>query len=244
MNHLQDRVKVLGKKLDELSECSRLIDSIKKETASYKQQMSDCINGGTYSVLFNELFKTVNMYETEKYSKEKAIRQNEWMESQLAEIVKENVILKMNNDRLMRELQYDAAEFETFQNNKDDDCGNCINDCPCKALDGKTILYVGGKSTVVSQCRKIVEKNGGVFIYHDGGRDNKISLLSKAVSMADTVFCPLGYMSQNASRVIKKICKRNQKKLIQLRDSGIASFSRGINEHYKVMSENHQDSVN
>lgn len=95
-------------------------------------------------------------------------------------------------------------------------------------VGGKSILYVGGRNSLIPKCREIVEQQGGGFIFHDGGIEQSTSRLSRVLSKVDIVMCPLDCISHDACSFVKKCCKRHQKKLILLKRSGVSSFKRGL----------------
>jgi len=215
---------------------SEEIAFLKNELCGCKKELQELNNSGTYSILFNELFLTANMYETEKYNREKVQSQLSESNKQIEEMKKENSSLKDENTRLKEELYYLEREFESYaagdNENHHDNCADCEHDkCRCGGIKGCTILYVGGKSSAIPHFRAVVEKKGGNFIHHDGGQENNMSLLAKAIGRADTVFCPLDCVSHNACQMIKKICQQNQKKFVILRSSGVSSLVRELGGH-------------
>jgi hypothetical protein len=53
-----------------------------------------------------------------------------------------------------------------------------------------------------------------------------------AVSQADVVVCPPDCISHNACRQVKKICGRSSKSLRLLRNSGVSSFLKEIDDFF------------
>ena len=98
-------------------------------------------------------------------------------------------------------------------------------------LCDKTILYVGGKSSTIQNLRDLVERLGGSLLHHDGGQEQKIGLLPGLISRADCAFFPVDFVSHQAMQVIKRQCGLSQTPFVALHRSGVASFSRGLDEY-------------
>ena len=113
-------------------------------------------------------------------------------------------------------------------------CSSCNDQdttrCPGPDLCGKTILYVGGLHKMVSHYKKLVEKHGGKFLHHDGGKEASRAILPKMLSTADAVLCPIDCISHDACTRVKKICKRYQKPYVMMRSSGLSSLAKGLTE--------------
>ncbi|MDO5058161.1 MAG: DUF2325 domain-containing protein, partial [Lautropia sp.] len=73
-------------------------------------------------------------------------------------------------------------------------CSSESNDKPCPAdnLDSRAVLCVGGRHHAISVYRRIVEKRGGRFIHHDGGREDSVHRLDTNLAAADLVICQAG----------------------------------------------------
>ena len=111
------------------------------------------------------------------------------------------------------------------------DCEDQNTDCcPGPDLCGKTVLYVGGLHKMVPRYRQLVEKWGGQFIHHDGGKEISITQLPKMLGSADAVLCPVDCVSHDACNCVKKICKRYQKPFVMMRSSGLSSLAKGLGD--------------
>ncbi len=96
------------------------------------------------------------------------------------------------------------------------------------ALDGLSILYVGGRSHQIAQIRTVVERAGGTFVHHDGGMEERGELLPGLVGRADIAACPVDYVSHAAALMVKRLCHQADKPFLPLRSSGIASLLRAL----------------
>jgi uncharacterized protein DUF2325 len=104
----------------------------------------------------------------------------------------------------------------------------CADPGACPSLTGRRLLCVGGRCNLTSQYRHLVERSGGEFVWHDGGRDEGLLRLQELLHGADAVICPADCVSHPAYYQIKRHCKRNEKPCVLLRNSGLASFAAGI----------------
>jgi len=95
-------------------------------------------------------------------------------------------------------------------------------------LNGKCLLYVGGRQKTVCRLRNLVEDLNGKFIYHDGGVERSMKELASAVTRADAVVFPVDCISHGAANKVKRLCQQSFKPFITLRTSGIGSLIAGL----------------
>ncbi len=114
------------------------------------------------------------------------------------------------------------------------ECASCEDKdsdrCPGPDLCGKTVLYLGGRQNLVPMYKRLIEKQGGYFLHHDGGIEVARNKLPKMLITADVVVCPVDCVSHDACSCVKKMCKRYQKPFALMRSSGLSSLARGISE--------------
>ncbi len=157
-----------------------------------------------------------------------AARQNtSLLEEEYSNIANENEELHKEVEALETAMLFNTTTLSV-------DCDHC-NDknsdrCPGPDLCGKTILYVGGLNNMVPRYRQLVEKCGGHFIHHDGGKEAARTQLPKMLHTADAVLCPVDFVSHDATNCVKRICKRNQKPYVMMRSAGLSSLAKGLNE--------------
>jgi len=102
-------------------------------------------------------------------------------------------------------------------------------------LDGRCVLYVGGRSKLTPHLRRMVSGCGGRFVHHDGGLSDGWATLNNALERADAVMCPLDCISHNACSRLKQVCKERSKPLVLLRGAGLGAFTHGL----RVLQEKH-----
>ena len=95
-------------------------------------------------------------------------------------------------------------------------------------LDSRAVLCVGGRHAAISIYRRIVEKKGGRFIHHDGGREDSVHRLDASLAAADLVTCQAGCISHSAYWLVKDHCKRTGKRCVYVDKPSASAFARGL----------------
>ncbi|PIE65358.1 MAG: hypothetical protein CSA26_03270 [Desulfobacterales bacterium] len=185
----------------------------------------------------NDLAETNNVLTRQLELAERRIEGNrelyETAERTIAELqMKIDCLLMEKND-----LQDELTSMESALLSKltdSDECPHCegcdSEGCPGPDLCGRRVLYVGGHHKMIPHYRQMVEKFGGRFTHHDGGKEASRTILPKLLSNADVVLCPIDCVSHYACNCVKQICKRDQKPFVMMRSSGLSSLARGLNE--------------
>jgi len=92
------------------------------------------------------------------------------------------------------------------------------------ALGGKRVLYLGGRVSLVPHYRRLVERYGGEFLHHDGGLEESLDGVTRALGTVDVVFCPVDCISHAACLLAKKACRNLAKRFVPLRSAGLSSL--------------------
>jgi uncharacterized protein DUF2325 len=145
-------------------------------------------------------------------------------EAESARLSGENANLRF----LLRQAEDERNTLERFVLEKAEAACAESRDSGCPALGGRRLLCVGGRCNLTGQYRDLVEKSGGQFVWHDGGRDEGMVRLQELLAGADAVICPADCVSHPAYYQIKRHCKRTDKPCVLLRNSGLASFAAGL----------------
>jgi len=93
-----------------------------------------------------------------------------------------------------------------------------------------TMLYVGGRPATIGRLRELTERAGAVFLYHDGGIEERGGLLPGLVSRADAVLFPVDCISHAAMLCVKRLCRQAGKKFVPLRSAGLAPFCAALKD--------------
>jgi Uncharacterized protein conserved in bacteria (DUF2325) len=115
-----------------------------------------------------------------------------------------------------------AAELASLESTLSAD--DATSSATGRSLAGLTVLYVGGRQTLVPRIRAYVQLAGGEFLHHDGGVEDRRSLVASAVARADRVYFPVDCVSHDAALALKRLCHQMDKPFFALRSSGLGSF--------------------
>ncbi len=178
---------------------------------------------------------------------ESLTRRLDWAEKQLAgrdirnaELYEEMLGLKellkeTQNEHLALEQTMMLLLAEEHEGNSD----------PARDIDlnGKRVLYVGGRSTLVPHLRAFVEAHNGRFDHHDGGLENSRAGLQWNLMGADMVFCPVSCISHDACLRVKRHCQKQAKRFVPLRSSGLSAFAGGLRRFCEAGADVQSDSI-
>ncbi|WP_269758576.1 DUF2325 domain-containing protein [Variovorax sp. E3] len=92
-------------------------------------------------------------------------------------------------------------------------------------LQGRRILYVGGRPSSMPAIRDLVLRHGGEFQRHGGRLEDRSGLLASAVSWADVVVFPVDCIDHESVDNLKRVCVRQQVRYVPLRSAGIGCFA-------------------
>lgn len=107
---------------------------------------------------------------------------------------------------------------------------HCLQNCPINNLEGRNILYVGGRANQCPHFKALVEENNGSFTYHDGGKEDSRQKLNGALAQADAILCPTDCVSHDAYKRVKQHCHKKAKQLIMISHSSLSSFTQGLHK--------------
>jgi hypothetical protein len=97
-------------------------------------------------------------------------------------------------------------------------------------LDGKVILYLGGRSGSIEQLRGVASDHNVCLLHHDGGLEEAPARIDSLVSGADCVLCPVDCVSHLACQRAKTLCRKQGKTFVPLRTAGVSTFARALRE--------------
>lgn len=155
------------------------------------------------------------------------VKENDVLRAKISKSDMHVTMLQKRNVELATIAQTLRAENalleQTFLNDLSIDEGNCRFD-----LNGRCLLYVGGRQNTVPKLRSLVSDWNGSFRHHDGGLERSIDELASAIVKADVVIFPTDCVSHSAANKIKRLCRQTMKPYMPLRSSGVASFVDGV----------------
>ncbi|MFT4067099.1 DUF2325 domain-containing protein [Paraburkholderia sp.] len=92
------------------------------------------------------------------------------------------------------------------------------------SVQGKRIVYVGGRPGSNNALKRLVEAAGGELVVHDGGVEDRKGLLAAALPGADIVVFPVDCVDHDSMNTLKRICERHAIDYHPLRTASVASF--------------------
>ena len=97
-------------------------------------------------------------------------------------------------------------------------------------LAGRVVAYVGGRGRVVPRLRALTERCNGRFVYHDGGLQERAGRIDESLAGSDIVVVPLDCVSHDASRRLKRRCRRQGKTILWLRTASVSAFENALRQ--------------
>ncbi|SMG56159.1 DUF2325 domain-containing protein [Paraburkholderia susongensis] len=91
-------------------------------------------------------------------------------------------------------------------------------------VQGKRIVYVGGRPGSNAALKRLVEAAGGELVVHDGGVEDRKGLLAAALPGANIVVFPVDCVDHDSMNTLKRICERHGIDYHPLRTASVASF--------------------
>lgn len=91
-------------------------------------------------------------------------------------------------------------------------------------LEGKRIVYVGGRPNSNALLRSLTAAAGGELVVHDGGIEDRKGLLAAALPNADAVLFPVDCIDHDSMTMLKRVCERHGVPYSPLRTASVASF--------------------
>lgn len=98
-------------------------------------------------------------------------------------------------------------------------------------IEGRRILYVGGRPSSTPSIRSLVERHGGEFQRHGGGNEDRKGLLESAVAAADLVVFPVDCIDHDSAGSLKRLCIRQGIPFVPMRKASVASFAAALAGH-------------
>jgi len=220
LNHEAKRNEILAESVREVTRTNK---NLKKETEGLRNELaivsrlSDTFRGQNQK-LENELSK---------------VKENDL----IASLQRENAELRAGRDGVLKQISVYERELRKLQNQNskllfklkkkwqthihkrndsenpiDQNAGSISHESGSSLdLSQRCVLLVGGLPQMESLYRRLIERNKGVFEYHDGRMNAGAKELVGQVRRADLVLCCIDHSSHTAALVVRKLCKRYKK---------------------------------
>ncbi|MBM9520611.1 DUF2325 domain-containing protein [Desulforhopalus vacuolatus] len=239
--HFKEK-KDLEKKLSDLSEMKQLHISLQAENSKLKTLLDQSSAGesGNLKQQRDELRRHIAYLcgRLDNLSEELEVKENmlKIAEKTVNNLEKTQTGIYFENEKFRQEIMSLEAVLHP-QISTTCNCADCedrdTNRCPGPDLCGRKVLYVGGRQSLVPMYRRLIERQGGSFLHHDGGIEVARARLPEMLTGADAVVCPVDCVSHEACTCVKKVCKRYMKPYVMMRSSGLSSLTKGLAEIFQ-----------
>ncbi|MFT7773725.1 DUF2325 domain-containing protein [Roseateles sp.] len=95
-------------------------------------------------------------------------------------------------------------------------------------LQGRKLLYVGGRPSSTPAIRDFVQRHGGEFLHHDGGLEARKGMLAALLPRADVVVFPVDCVDHDSVLNLKRLSERHRVPFMALRTASLGSFAAAI----------------
>ena len=100
---------------------------------------------------------------------------------------------------------------------------------PCR-LDGRRILYLGGRKNVLPHLKSAAEAREAILLVHDGGMEDSAHRIEELVGGCDAVVCPIDCVSHGACKLAKVLCRRFNKPFLPIPTASRSGFERALDQ--------------
>lgn len=109
-------------------------------------------------------------------------------------------------------------------------CACCKQEAqPCR-LDGRRILYLGGRKSVLPHLKSAAEAREAILLVHDGGMEDSTHRIEELVGGCDAVVCPIDCVSHGACKLAKVLCRRFNKPFLPIPTASRSGFERALDQ--------------
>jgi hypothetical protein len=144
---------------------------------------------------------------------------------ELRRLQEELDLSKRHMQILVRELG--AAEVQLREH---DGAGGEARTALAPGLQGRRILYVGGRPSSLPAIRSLAQRLGAEFQRHDGGLEDRKGLLESALSWAQLVLFPVDCIDHDSAARLKRQCLKAGTPFVPLRTASVASFAAALTD--------------
>ncbi len=99
---------------------------------------------------------------------------------------------------------------------------------PFTRLQGRRLLYVGGRPSSSAAIRDFVLRHGAEYQRHDGGIEDRKGLLASAIAWADLVAFPVDCIDHDSALQLKRQCQRQGITWLALRSASLTSLATAV----------------
>lgn len=145
------------------------------------------------------------------------------LEEKLQASRREVADLRKQHDRLAAErafMERCLGALDTAPAN----CESSLQCDQCQQQSCRSVLYVGGRASLLAQYRLLAERAGCNLLHHDGGLEESLARLPELIGSADAVICPTDCVSHSAYYQVKAQCKRAGKPCLFIQSASVSGL--------------------
>ena len=197
---------------NELAIACRLSDTLQRQTQELEEELS---KGNENSVTVGLRKENAQL----RADRDGALEQISVYQRELRTFEKQNnnLLSKLKKLEQIRSERSNESErpVEQISGSSQHDPGSSID------LSKRCVLVVGGLPKMEALYRRLIERNKGVFEYHDGRMNTGPKELVNQVRRADLILCCIDHSSHTSALVVRKLCKKYQKPFQMLINSSL-----------------------
>lgn len=95
-------------------------------------------------------------------------------------------------------------------------------------LDGRRILYLGGRRSVLPHLKSAAEAREASVLFHDGGIEDSPHRIEELIGTCHAVVCPIDCVSHGACKLAKSLCRRFNKPFLPIHSASRSGFERAL----------------
>ena len=201
---------------DQLAVACRLSDALQRQNQELEKELSK----GNENSLIVSLQKENAQLRAEK---DGVLKQISTYQGELRRLENQNnkLLLKLKKQQQIRFQRSNESGSSVKQIS---DSGLHDSASPID-LSKRCVLVVGGLSQMEPLYRQLIERNKGIFEYHDGRVNTGPKELVNQVRRADLVLCCIDHSSHTSALIVKKLCKKYKKPFRMLINSSLNNIS-------------------
>jgi len=203
---------------DQLAVACQLSDTLRRQNQELERELS---KGNENGLMVNLQKENVQL----RAEKDGGLKQITTYQRELRRLENQNYKL-LSKLRKQQHLRFQRSNelgisFKQISDSSLSDSSSTIDLCE------RRVLVVGGLPKMEALYRQLIERNKGIFEYHDGRVNTGTGPkeLVNQVRRADLVLCCVDHSSHTAALIVKKFCKKYKKPFRMLINSSLSNIS-------------------
>ena len=227
-SELQKRLEIEKSKKQELmQERDQLATQLRQQAAELEQRAAQLRMQSSERAMPSLSRQMDDLQAQRRERAERAIQESQQLILQLKQ---ELANAKQHSHYLAEDLAAAEAELHHLS---DASNGQAITAAHNQALlQAQKVLYVGGRPSSSPAIRDYVQRNGGEFLHHDGGQEDRKGLLDRLLPRASLIVFPVDCVDHDSVAKLKRLSERHQIPFIPLRSASLACFAAAIRREF------------